>query len=68
MLLQHGGDGDGLGEVEEVRVHREGGELDGGSEADEDLSPGVVAAVLACVCREDRGGGSSVEPAWVGRG
>lgn len=68
MLLQHGGDGDGFGEVEEVRVHGEGGELDGGAEAEEDLSPGIVAAVLASVCRENRGGRSSMEPAWIGRG
>lgn len=68
MLLQHRGDGDGSGEVEREELHAEGGGLDGCAEAEEDLSAGLSAALLACSSRRDSAGGSQVEPAWVGRG
>lgn len=44
VLLQHGGDGGGRGQVEERRVHGEGGGMDEHTEAQEDISLGVFAA------------------------
>lgn len=54
--------------MEREELHAEGGGLDGCAEAEEDLSAGVSAAVLAGSGRRDSAGGSPVEPAWVGRG
>ncbi|CAA6667193.1 unnamed protein product [Spirodela intermedia] len=55
LLLQHGGDGDGRGEVAQRGVHEDGGKLDGGAEEEEDIPAGVVAAFPAGAGRGDRG-------------
>lgn len=58
MLFQHGGDGDGRGQVEERRVYAEGGGMDGGAEEEEDISVGFAASVFAGVGGKYKGGGS----------
>ncbi|XLT07173.1 hypothetical protein HN51_045922 [Arachis hypogaea] len=62
LLLQHGidGDGDGFGEVEDKRVHKEDREVDGGLEERTDLRARVLAAVPSGV----RGTRGPIEHRW----
>ncbi|QHO34482.1 putative galacturonosyltransferase-like [Arachis hypogaea] len=62
LLLQHGinGDGDGFGEVEDKRVHKEDREVDGGSEERTDLRAQILAAVPFGV----RGTHGPIEHRW----
>ncbi|CAN0924105.1 Probable galacturonosyltransferase-like 8 [Linum grandiflorum] len=52
LLLQHRGDGDGFGEMEGWELQEEDRDVDGSSEAEEDLRAGFSAAVPAGVRRE----------------
>ncbi|KAL4294054.1 hypothetical protein AHAS_Ahas18G0189700 [Arachis hypogaea] len=61
------GDGDGFGEVEEGRVHKEDREVDGGSEERTNLRARVLAAIPSGVCGICDANRAPVEPAWIGR-
>jgi len=67
VLFQHGGDGDGRGEMEGGEVQGEGGGMDGGAEAEEDLPLGFFASFSSGSGWGFEECGSQVEPAWVGR-
>ncbi|KAG0467932.1 hypothetical protein HPP92_017260 [Vanilla planifolia] len=63
LLFQHGGHGNGSRPLARGGIHGADRGVDGAAEADADLRAWFSTAVSFGLCRADRGGGSSVEPA-----